>query len=283
MKTKINTLFITFDYPLQHHQLHDFRSQFKELKSLVYNRDEKGKNIYGYPSIQFRVNEGNASVFAINDGVNLIEKLVKKRSLPVIGKVINHEFPLKKLETINAHFYRLIRWIPLDERYFPILTSDEIQEYNSSLFESADTNILISKDGNGNLNNIGNKESIYGEYKKNKIKPWNDMFMDEKVSVLEKILVSNILEFAQGTGWTISKNKSLRVRLHNIHHINTVNLYDKKVLSFDVTYSANVTLPDQLGLGRGKSLGFGWQILSEHNDDLKRLLATRIRSKAKVL
>ncbi|MGB4847026.1 MAG: CRISPR-associated endonuclease Cas6 [Saprospiraceae bacterium] len=276
MKSSIKSLFYIFDHPLQHHQLHDFRSQFKELKGLVYNRDDEGNNIYGYPSIQFRVHEGNAAVFAINKGADAIEKLVKNRSLPVISKELNHSFALNKLTGNNFNFYRLYRWIPLDERYFPNNTIEQLLE--NDLTES-ETDILSDHEINGH-NGFSTKEK---QGISNSVKPWNEMFMDEKVKSLEKILVSNIIEFAQGMNWQISKNKSLRVRLHDIHHVNKVKLYGKTVLSFDVTYASNVSLPDHLSLGRGKSVGYGWQLMSEHNDEMKKLLKTPVRSKAKVL
>ena len=236
----IRNLYLILDLPMQHHQLHEFRTQFKELRSMAYNRDEEGKNVFGFPLIQFRVHMGHAAVFAINDGAAAIEKLVKKKGWRVLSREVNHDFPLAKLAGKKMMFYRMYRWIPMDERYFPSPAINQLLDDNDAM----------------------------------PVIPWNQQFMDEKVKTLEGILVTNIIEFAQKAEWRISKNKSLRVRLQDIHHINTVKLYGRDVLAFDITYAANIALPDHLGLGRGKSLGYGWQRLSEHNEKLNQMIAS---------
>lgn len=229
----LRTLYLSSDLPMEHKSLHDFRAmiaQFEGTKNpLIYNRDENGVPGYEYPVIQFRCNDGFASVFAINEGALFIEKIIKKKLPFDITRIERDSFQLKKVTKNHTKFYHLFRWIPLDERYF------------SGISDS---------DGSFKL--------------------WNELFMDEKVKLLENILVSNIIDFAHCVGWQISKNKSLRIRLHDIQHINPVKLYGSSVIAFDVTYAANLELPDHLGLGRGKSMGYGWQLLSIHNDVLKK-------------
>lgn len=283
MKTPVKTLYIVFDYPTEHHQLHEFASKFNALGELVYHRDREGKNIQGYSSVQFREHGGYAAVFAVNEGATAIAEFVDSNSIPIRGlPKLDPNFELKKLTGSASHFYRLFRWIPMDERYFPKKNNSESNGAitpKNAVEGQSQSSVLPDHDNsirqNGHDINGVRKNTI-------DIKPWNQIFMDEKVRTLEKILVSNIIEFAQSVNWKISNNKSLQVRLHDIHHINTVNLFDTDMLAFDITYSANVALPEHLGLGRGKSVGYGWQLLSRHNEEMQKLHAPVKRAGEKV-
>ncbi len=77
----------------------------------------------------------------------------------------------------------------------------------------------------------------------------------EKYQILEKIMTGNILSMAKGLEMTIET--PLCVKLEEI--IDTYNITFKgiKMMSFDLDFMANITMPDFLGLGKGVSHGFG--------------------------
>ncbi len=274
MKTTIKKLYIVLDHPVRPHELHKFRSAFKDLGRIVYNRDEENKTIQGYPLVQFRVHEGKGAVFAINEGATAIRKWIADRSIPLVGPEVYHDVILEKLPQKDIRFYRLFHWIPMDERYFhdavtPPLHSTNGHAEETEIFEGISKGDLVITLPQVKIKTLSTDVS--------KTPAWNHMFMTDKVKALEQILVNNIIEFAQACNWRISTNRSLHVRLHEIHSVKKVNLYGDQVFAFDITYAANVNLPDHLGLGRGKSLGYGWQLQSRHQDDLQKNLSALFR------
>lgn len=72
---------------------------------------------------------------------------------------------------------------------------------------------------------------------------------------MERILVGNILTLAKGLGVTIEKRIQCKIKQssepYNVTH------KDVKVMAFDVEFICNVSLPDNVGLGKAVSLGFG--------------------------
>ncbi len=77
----------------------------------------------------------------------------------------------------------------------------------------------------------------------------------DRINMLERILTGNILAFAKGVGWHIDQQIKLRItdlkRSKNLKYKNTY------LLAFDLDFSANVFLPNYIGLGKGASHGYG--------------------------
>lgn len=84
--------------------------------------------------------------------------------------------------------------------------------------------------------------------------------MVEKVAMLEKILIGNILSFAKGIDWRIEKQ--VKVVIKDLKLERSSRMKDIKVRTFEVDFRSNVYLPDFLGLGKGVSRGFG---IIKHN------------------
>ena len=76
-----------------------------------------------------------------------------------------------------------------------------------------------------------------------------------KVQFLEKILVGNILSFAKGIGVSLESNVSCIIKSMDNQH--AVIYKGVKMMSFDIVFKTNVSLPDFVGIGKGVSLGFG--------------------------
>lgn len=77
----------------------------------------------------------------------------------------------------------------------------------------------------------------------------------EKYQILEKIMTGNILSMAKGLEMTIET--PLCVKLEKIIDTYNVTFKGIKMMSFDLDFMANITMPDFLGLGKGVSHGFG--------------------------
>lgn len=77
----------------------------------------------------------------------------------------------------------------------------------------------------------------------------------EKTTLLEKILIGNILSFAKGIKWTV--DKEIKVKINDIRQTASVKLKETRREAFDVDFKTNVFLPDYIGLGKNVTLGFG--------------------------
>ncbi len=89
----------------------------------------------------------------------------------------------------------------------------------------------------------------------------------ERVALLERVLVGQILGFCTAMGYQLPER--LEVCLEDIENMRKVRLYGNPMIAFDVNYSANILLPKGIALGRGASLGFGYQKLKRKRSDVR--------------
>ena len=78
---------------------------------------------------------------------------------------------------------------------------------------------------------------------------------DEKILLLERILVGNILSMAKGCGLEIRGH--LEVLIEEIFEQQKTSYKQTTFDAFSLKFKANIVLPDRLGLGKGVSNGFG--------------------------
>ncbi len=88
----------------------------------------------------------------------------------------------------------------------------------------------------------------------------------ERVVFLEKILVGNILSFAKGLD--INIEKEIECKLILFREPRLVFVKNIKVMSFDVEFKTNLSLPDYIGIGKHSSIGFG-TIVRAYNNEYK--------------
>lgn len=79
--------------------------------------------------------------------------------------------------------------------------------------------------------------------------------MTNKIKMLERLLIGNILSFAKGTG--IFLNSTVNVNIADVKTTRQLKYKNVMMLGFDIIFKTNVTLPSNIGLGKGVSLGFG--------------------------
>jgi Cas6b C-terminal domain/Cas6b N-terminal domain len=87
-------------------------------------------------------------------------------------------------------------------------------------------------------------------------KTWDKLpSLTARTAMLEQILASNIIAFAKAIKWQLPQR--LEVSLIQIRSTHTVPHKGVPMVAFDVSFSANITLPEGLGLGKAVSHGFG--------------------------
>jgi Cas6b C-terminal domain/Cas6b N-terminal domain len=87
-------------------------------------------------------------------------------------------------------------------------------------------------------------------------KTWDKLpSLTARTAMLEQILASNIIAFAKAIKWQLPQR--LEVSLIQIRSTHTVSHKGVPMVAFDVSFSANISLPEGLGLGKAVSHGFG--------------------------
>ncbi|MGB0524642.1 MAG: CRISPR-associated endonuclease Cas6 [Flammeovirgaceae bacterium] len=82
----------------------------------------------------------------------------------------------------------------------------------------------------------------------------------ERITMLEQILAGNIISMAKGINWQVPDRIECKVVDLGKHYFVPIKRVKKQV--FNLTFKTNVFLPNDIGLGRHASLGFGtiWQV-----------------------
>jgi len=105
------------------------------------------------------------------------------------------------------------------------------------------------------VNWIGLNEKNYQSYQK-------ATGLKERLEILERVLIGNILSMAKGLNWHI--NERVEVAVQKISRTKSVTHKNTSLISFDLELLSNVKLPDYIGLGKSVSHGFG--IVIKKND-----------------
>lgn len=144
---------------------------------------------------------------------------------------------------------------------------DEIHKlFNKSSWEidlrGKKTNLVID---NLNLNNfrlnIWDKSFDYRLYNwfalnEKNYQRYNSLTSEmDRMEMLERILIGNILAFAKGMDWHVEQE--IRVRIREIRNTKQLKYKNTHLMAFDVNFSSNVFLPNFIGLGKGASHGYG--------------------------
>ena len=196
-------------------------------------KSNKETNLHRYPPIQFRVLDGYATFWAINDGAKRLEADLKKKKLLTFFwegrektfQVFRHFTNASETAcyTSPKKFvrYRLSNYLPL-----------------SSLAGGSKT------------------RSTWEEYT-------NTATMLDKIKIIERVIVSHLVLFSYAAGWKLEASQKLKARLIDITGIadGYYKKYDKekekRYLKLDLVIELNALLPDGIALGNLTSLGYG--------------------------
>ena len=75
------------------------------------------------------------------------------------------------------------------------------------------------------------------------------------VSMLEQILIGNILSFAKTIDLFLEEE--IDCKISKIDHYHFVECKGVRMRSFDADFTCNISLPDYIGLGKHASFGYG--------------------------
>ena len=77
----------------------------------------------------------------------------------------------------------------------------------------------------------------------------------DKIQILERVLVGNILSFLKGVG--IHLEEHLDIHITDIIKQDIIKYKGVIMMSFDIKFKANITLPSYIGIGKNASMGYG--------------------------
>lgn len=257
------------EYELQPSQIQQFKTQINKIwdgqVAEFHNHiGDTEQTKIAYPFIQYRSIKTEyqndfghkksfhvGGLFGVADGVALIFQLLDKIYAERKPKnlyrfeVEEYEIDIQLLE--KPVRYKLNHWLPLNKVFKP------------------KENIVVDN------------------YEK-----WKEpMTMTERVGFLEGIIAGHIKDFCREIGFMIPENQ-LKVTLYDYKTLGKINYPNNdrtnvSLEAFDVIYEANILLPDYLGMGKGKSKGFGWQTQTEFHQliDRNRLAQQKNNHRAK--
>ena len=77
----------------------------------------------------------------------------------------------------------------------------------------------------------------------------------EKIQILERVLIGNILSFLKGVG--IHLEEHIELHITDISDQMPTTYKGVKLMAFDIEFKANLTLPQYIGIGKNASVGYG--------------------------
>jgi hypothetical protein len=83
----------------------------------------------------------------------------------------------------------------------------------------------------------------------------NSESMVERIFILERVLIGNILSFLKGAG--IHLDEQLILHITDITAQLAVTYKKVKLMAFDIEFKANIALPQYIGVGKNASVGCG--------------------------
>lgn len=79
--------------------------------------------------------------------------------------------------------------------------------------------------------------------------------MVERIMVLERVLIGNILSFLKGVG--IHLEKQIELHITDLTGQRALTYKKVKLMAFDIEFKANICLPQYIGIGKNASIGCG--------------------------
>lgn len=225
MVLKLKIFDVVFDNKIEGYEIEAFRGAVSKLagyeNNQFHNHISDNKLSYSYPLIQYKTINDNASLTFIGSAIGSAIKFFILSDRKNIT-ISNRTFDLK-IDTFS-----------LRNAYF-LIDDRTLFKYNLKIWQPL------------------NQEN-YIVFKKLHT-------LNEKVNMLEKILIGNILSLAKSLNWII--DKQIKLQIDEITDEKHISFKRNKILVLDLIFTTNVQIPFNIGLGKGVSHGFG--ILSTSN------------------
>jgi len=131
----LKSLTLSFNHPIHPRQIQNWRGAFIQMAGwedeLFHNHNnsqEKNGYHYRYPLIQYRVVNGKAAIFAINEGVEALQKVLSKNDWEIEWGGSKKNLQIEDLQ-MNEHYlrtkkewkkYRLNKWLALNQKNYEL-------------------------------------------------------------------------------------------------------------------------------------------------------------------
>jgi hypothetical protein len=189
----------------------------------------------------------------------MVEKVGKEETLfhNHLGKGFRYRYPLIQYKTIGGK--------PA------IICIEEGVDHIHKYFEKRDWSIMIGdrklemKIASLNLNqftmqawehNFSYRIVNWLALNQDNVKKYRNFeSLTEKVSFMEGLLKANVLSFAKGINWHV--DKPIEVKIKSLDEPKPITFKSQRLLAFNAQFSCNVFIPNNIGLGKGVSVGFG--------------------------
>ncbi len=96
--------------------------------------------------------------------------------------------------------------------------------------------------------------------------------LTEQIELLEKILLANVLSFLQGIDLYVEKR--IEIKITKILREQLERYKRQEMQSFSIQFSSNISLPNNIGLGKGSSSGFG--VVREYTQEKEETIKNSI-------
>lgn len=221
----INIYSLRFDLRLRPDELYAFRGAMAALAGkehdLFHNHDNSKGDPAGYhqryPLIQYRVQAGQASVFALNEGAEALEQLHRS------GAFDRFEMNGRAMPLQVAHRIR--------ERGLEVSVTDQFRSYRIHGY-------------------LPFSNESYHKYREL-------YALRDRVALLERLLRNHVVAFAFGLGVELPRENPVRVVLVDFINVRKVTFKQQRMMVFDLVFGVNVDLPEGIALGRKTAFGFG--------------------------
>ena len=222
MAKQIRILTVVFDTEIKYKEIPLFRGavlkSLGDKADLLYHNHTGATTFrYSYPLIQYKRIHKKASIMAIGEGVGVVSQLLEDSCH--FNFQIGKEKVEMKIETIDLYDNEITLTEGTEFRYC-------LRGWHS----------LNSK----NYVQYQNTESIVG-----------------RITILEDVLIGNILSFLKGIGIHLNNNEQIKLHITDIIAQRNVVYKKVKLMAFDIEFKANISLPQYIGLGKSASVGCG--------------------------
>ena len=127
----VKTIHISFSLSITNRQIPQWRGAFVEMAGREYellhnhnNSDTTGNYHYRYPRIQYRVYKGKASLFALGEGVDTLQEVLKKGDWNIVWEQKKISIRVEKVQVtdwvaeVRSTFtlYEVTDWIPFNQK-----------------------------------------------------------------------------------------------------------------------------------------------------------------------
>lgn len=171
--------------------------------------------IYAYPLIQYKQIKDNPIILGINEGAKEISEIWS------IGDRIE---------------------LNIDKEYYPLLVSKVESFFYAPEISCVASQTYIIR------NWLPFNQTNYQKYKSLKD-------IHEKINLLSKLMIGNILSLLKGLGYWI--DDTIIVEIVEVLRSSTIKYKGVELVSFDIKINTNITLPHHCGIGKGSSKGYG--------------------------